>query len=129
MAHKAVLAGISLNFGSYLVSVVIFIHSPEHSVRSYMFKLNMMETEMFSVNITDFEDEIIKAMLEYIYTGETDLLTDRAPDLHQIAGFKENSENMLAENLSEENAANMFVIAQTFNANLLKPRVIEYINW
>jgi len=115
MAHKAVLAARS-------------------SVFAAMFNTNMVEKELNSVEITDFEDEIVKAMLEYLYTGETEVLAERAPDLLQIAekydlaGLKEDCEYTIADNLNVENAAQVLVMAHMYNANLLKPRVIDYIN-
>ncbi len=95
----------------------------------------MVEKEFNTVEITDFDDEVVKGMLEYIYTGETELMSERAPDLLQaaekydLAGLKEDCEYAMAENLHVENAAEILVLAHLHNANLLKPRVIDYINW
>lgn len=100
-----------------------------------MFNTNMVEKEMNSVEIKDFESNIVESMLEYLYTGETVLSAERAPTLIQIAekydlaGLKECCENTIADNLSLENAAHVFVMAHTYNANLLKQRAINYINW
>lgn len=100
-----------------------------------MFSVNMVEKEFNTVEITDFDDEVVKGMLEYIYTGETELMSERAPDLLQAAekydlgGLKEDCEYAMAENLHVENAAEILVLAHLHNANLLKPRVIDYINW
>lgn len=105
------------------------------SVFAAMFSTNMMEKEFNAVDIPDFEDEVVKGMLQYLYTGETDLITERAPDLLQIAekydlaGLKEDCEYAMADHITVENAAEMLVMAHLYNASLLKSRAIDYINW
>lgn len=100
-----------------------------------MFSTNMVEKEQNTVEIQDFDDDVVKGMLEYLYTGETELMAERAPDLLQVAekydlgGLKEDCEYTMADNLSVDNAAEILVMAHLYNATTLKPRVIDYINW
>jgi len=74
------------------------------------------------------------AMLEYMYTGETEGLAVKAPDLMQIAekydipGLKEDCENSIAQSLTIENVSEILVMAHMYNANTLKPKAIEFIN-
>jgi len=100
-----------------------------------MLNCNMIEKELSQVEIADFDDDVVKGMLEYIYTGETELMAERAPDLLQIAekydlsGLKEDCEYVIADHLTSDNAAEILVMAHIYNASYLKPRVIDYINW
>jgi len=115
MAHKAILTARSTVFAA-------------------MFSVNMLEKELSTAAIADFDDDVVKGMLEYIYTGETELMGERAPDLLQIAekydlpGLKEDCEYVIAEHLTFDNAAEILVMAHLYNAGYLKPRVIDYIN-
>lgn len=99
-----------------------------------MFNTNMMEKEFNTVEIAEFDDEVVRGMLEYIYTGESDIMVERAPDLLQVAEkydlpqLKEDCEFYMADNLNVENAAEVLVMAHMYNATHLKPRVIDYIN-
>ena len=94
----------------------------------------MLESTQNAVEISDFEDDVVKAMLEYMYTGETPALSEKAPDLMQIAekyelmGLKEDCEHAIAANLTIENAAEILVLAHLHSATKLKPKVIDFIN-
>jgi hypothetical protein len=69
----------------------------------------MIEAKENTVDINDFDADVVKAMLEYIYTGETDDLCEKAAELMQIAekydlgGLKEDCEHAIATNLSVPN--------------------------
>lgn len=99
-----------------------------------MLESNMTEKALNAIEITDFDDDAVEGMLDYLYTGETELMAERAPDLLQIAekydlpGLKEDCQYSISENLTVENAAEMLVLAHTYNAELLKERTIDYIN-
>lgn len=143
MAHKAVLSGeyssscFSIGFRKvfYKMIIALLLFVARSSVFAAMFSTNMLEKEMNSVEIPDFDDDVVKAMLEYLYTGETELLAERPTDLLQVAekydlpGLKEDCEYTIADNLNIDNAAEVLVMAHIYNANVLKPRVIDYINW
>jgi len=94
----------------------------------------MVEAEMNTVEIGDFEEDVVEGMLEYMYTAQVETLQTKAPELLQIAekydlpGLKEESEHVIAENLTVENAAEVLVMAHLYNALLLKPKAIEFIN-
>lgn len=101
---------------------------------STMFNTNMTETATNAVKIIDFDDVVVKAMLEYLYTGRTKLLNELAFDLFKIAdkynlpGLKEDCEFSIAKNLNVENACPILVMAHTYNASWLLSRVVNYIN-
>jgi len=94
----------------------------------------MVESKINTVEITDFEDEVVAGMLEYMYTAQVESLNEKAADLLQIAekydlqGLKEECEYTIAENLTVDNAAEVLVMAHLYNATLLKPKVIDFIN-
>jgi len=94
----------------------------------------MVEATLNSVEILDFDEDIVDGMLEYMYTAQVESLADKAPDLLQIAekydlqGLKEECEHQIAENLTVENAADVLVMAHLYNASILKPKVIDFIN-
>ncbi|ODM90497.1 Mitochondrial ribonuclease P protein 1 [Orchesella cincta] len=94
--------------------------------------------EMFKANnslmVPGFDEDVVKGMLEYIYTGETACMGERAPDLLQIAdkydiaGLKEEAELIIADSLSVANAASVLLVAHTSNAAYLKSQTISFIN-
>lgn len=94
----------------------------------------MLESVQNTIEIPDFEEDVVKAMLDYIYTGETEDLNEKAADLMQISekydlnGLKEDCEHAIASNLSVENAAEVLVLAHLHNATTLKGKVIDFIN-
>jgi len=71
-----------------------------------MFSTSMLEAKENTVEINDFEEDVVKSMLEYIYTGETSDLSERAAELMQIAekydldGLKRDCEHAIACNLT-----------------------------
>ncbi|ODM89143.1 BTB and MATH domain-containing protein 40 [Orchesella cincta] len=70
----------------------------------------MIENETKTLVISDFDDVVVKGMLEYLYTGATDCMAERAPELLQIAekydlaDLKEDCGYALAESLNKDNA-------------------------
>jgi hypothetical protein len=99
-----------------------------------MFANNMLEASNNAVEIPDFDEKVVKAMIEYIYSGEVKSLPGNAPDLLQIAekydlpGLKEECELSIANNLSVETACEVLILANMYSPTVLKPRVIEFIN-
>jgi speckle-type POZ protein len=99
-----------------------------------MFTNKMLESSMNTVEIQDFDSDIVEEMLNYMYTGEVKSLADKAPKLFQIAekydipGLKKKCEYSLADNLTVENAADVLIVAHFHNAEALKAKVISFIN-
>ncbi|CAL8116525.1 unnamed protein product [Orchesella dallaii] len=104
------------------------------SVFAAMFNVNMLEKQLNVVQIIDFDDDVVKGMLEHVYTGETKLMAERAQELLKIAekydmtGLKEDCEYQLADNLNMKNAAAILVLAHVHNAPFLKQKTIHFIN-
>ncbi|CAL8116413.1 unnamed protein product [Orchesella dallaii] len=111
------------------------ILSARSPVFAAMFNANMIGRETANVNIPDFDNEVVKGMLEYLYTGETAVMASRAQELLQIAekynleGLKEDCEYTIGNSLSKENVAGVLVLAHNHNAPILKCRAISFINW
>ncbi len=98
-----------------------------------MLETDMTEKEQSAVQIPDFDDNVVKGMLQYVYTGETQLVCQRGPDLLRIAdkydlpGLKEDCEQAICDGLTVDNAADMLTLAHMHNALLLKQCVLVYI--
>ncbi|ODM87467.1 Speckle-type POZ protein [Orchesella cincta] len=98
-----------------------------------MLSANMQESLKNSLNIEDFGEETVKGMLEWIYTGTTEIVSERAELLLQIAekyeleGLKEDCEGYLVQKLCVENASNMLLLGHLYNAPYLKRRSTEFI--
>jgi speckle-type POZ protein len=114
--------------------LIDFISIARSKVFAAMFSNKMLESSMNTVEIPDFDEEIVEGMLEYMYTGQVESLPEKAPDLLQIAekydlpGLKDECEHTMAENLSVETAAEVLLMAHLYSANVLKPKVIDFIN-
>lgn len=100
-----------------------------------MLQANMAETLNSKVDIIDFQAEVVKGMLEYLYTGETESMPQRAPDLLRIADkydlpdLKKDCEETICDNLTVENAAEMLNLAHLHQAQILKKCVLDFIFW
>ena len=98
-----------------------------------MFQSKMLESTENIVEIEDFDDETVKGMLEYIYTGGTESLQENAPELlkigdkYQLLGLKEDCERAMKRNLSVDNAMEVLILAHTYNSTKLKTQVIKFI--
>lgn len=103
------------------------------AVFAAMMASNMTEKEQSAVQIPDFDDDVVKGMLQYLYTGETQLVGQRGPDLLRIAdkydlsGLKEDCEHAICDGLNVDNAADMLALAHMHNATLLKQCALVYI--
>ena len=93
----------------------------------------MLESTQNVVKIDDFSDDIVKGMLDYIYTGQTGSLPENASELlriadkYQLLGLKEDCERAIKKNLTVENAAEILVLAHLHSAEKLKTQVMIFI--
>ncbi|XP_065223723.1 speckle-type POZ protein-like isoform X2 [Planococcus citri] len=85
------------------------------------------------INVTHMNEEVFRAMLQYIYTGKcdnVDQLADRlfvAATKYGLDGLRKICEQSLCKTLSAEKAEDMFVFAKKHHANELKSRALELI--
>jgi speckle-type POZ protein len=101
-----------------------------------MIAKKMLESNMNTVEIADFEEDVVEDMLKYIYTGrvESSMLPDKASNLLQIAEkydlhvLKKECEYTLASSLTMETCADVLVLAHLHSADVLKGKVVDFNN-
>lgn len=114
-AHKAILASRSAVFAA------MFEHPLEESKRNV-------------VEIADTEPELMKELLCFVYSGKAPRIKDFAADILPVADkycieeLKKMAENILLGQLTVYNAAATLVLADTYNAPVLKEETIKFIN-
>lgn len=111
--------------------VILAARSP---VFKAMFGHEMVENQNNRVEITDIGYDVLREVMRFIY-AEKVLNLDKiskellaAADKYALEKLKVMCENVLCLNMSIENAAEMFVFADTYNAAKLKVQAREYIN-
>ncbi|XP_065223979.1 speckle-type POZ protein-like isoform X2 [Planococcus citri] len=116
-AHKAILAARSPIFAA-------------------MFQREDMENgknKTIRINVTQMNEEVLRAMLQYIYTGKCENLATLAGELFVAAAeygldeLRKICEQTLCEALSSEKAEDMFVFAKKHHANELKSKAAQFI--
>jgi speckle-type POZ protein len=86
------------------------------------------------VEITDVDNEVLKEMLRFIYTGKSTNLDKMADDLlaaadkYALDRLKVMCEEALCTSLSVENAADVLILADLHSADQLKAQAIDFIN-
>lgn len=113
-----------------------------------MFRNDMLENKVNRVDITDLEPLIIREMLIFIYSDSwsfeamttpnkgdlsgrdtqplaLDLL--RAADKYQLDKLKAICEHQLSKTMCEDNATELLIMADRYNAGQLKRRALEFI--
>lgn len=114
-AHKAILAARSPVFAA-------------------MFEHEMEEKKQNRVEITDMDPEVLKEMLNFIYSGRANNLEKMADDLlaaadkYDLERLKVMCEEALCSNLSVESAADVLILADMHSAQQLKAHAIDFIN-
>ncbi|XP_044015086.1 speckle-type POZ protein-like [Aphidius gifuensis] len=95
---------------------------------------SMKESRDNRVVIKDIDADVVKQMLEYIYTGKTpskinDCVHDLigAADKYHIDDLREICENNLMEKLTVDNAVHTLIVADRYDAKELKTKVVEFI--
>ncbi|KAH9382514.1 hypothetical protein HPB48_011331 [Haemaphysalis longicornis] len=103
------------------------------SVFASMFEHDMLENVLNKVDIKDIDHDVFSEMLRFIYTGKApdidkfpmDLLV--AAEKYALERLKAMCEKVISSNLSEENAAEVFVFADMHSAHQLKTEAMRYI--
>jgi len=144
-SHKAILASkhqppdiaiatLSME-GIQKAGLLIFFNlfSVRSPVFHAMFDSMMSEANENRLDLSIFSEGAVRGMLEYIYTGKTEITTDNLPewwriaDMYQLDELKADVEWATARNLTVENAIEAFQLSILFNANGLKKKVISFI--
>ncbi|XP_065204021.1 speckle-type POZ protein-like [Planococcus citri] len=115
------------NFGAH--KYILAARSP---VFEAMFKLDMQESRLNEVNISDISCQVFEEFLQYIYTDKTpdqkvvkELLV--VADKYQVDCLKLLCEEMILKQLSEKNAFDLLYFADLHSAELLRKQVTFYI--
>ena len=99
-----------------------------------MFATQMTESIRKVVEIEDFDEDIVRGMLEYIYTGVTQNLEENFMDLlqisdkYQILGLKRKTEDFIMTKLNFENAGEILALSDVYSPESLKLKVINFMN-
>ncbi|GIX93606.1 TD and POZ domain-containing protein 1-like [Caerostris extrusa] len=110
--------------------VKFLAHKSILSARSPVFKAMMkspLEAESTSVEISDISKEIVKLMLQYIYSGEVGFINVQtamglyyAADKYELIRLKEKCSKILASNLEVSNAIDILLLGDKHFDNDLK---------
>ncbi|KAL6093491.1 hypothetical protein STEG23_030053 [Scotinomys teguina] len=113
-AHKAILAARSPVFRA-------------------MFEHDMVEKKKNRVEIHDLDPQVVKAMMDFIYTGKAPDLVSvadallAAADMYKLERLKVMCEDALCRELSVENAAHTLLLADLHSSGRLKTLVLDFI--
>ncbi|CAB3403667.1 unnamed protein product [Caenorhabditis bovis] len=107
-------------------------HSPVF--RSMFSSETMIEAQKGVIDILDAKYESVKAMVEFMYTGNTDALDSHSideilaiADKYEVLPLKEQCERLIALTINHKNLTNIAVFSDTYTANILKQAVIRYL--
>jgi speckle-type POZ protein len=94
---------------------------------------NDIESKTNEVEIADVEPAVLKALLEFIYTGHcvvTNVVEElfRASDKYDIKDLKEICEHELLEKITVDNAVHLLILSDLYQAKKLKESVTIFIN-
>ena len=98
-----------------------------------MFRSQMTESIENVVEIEDFDEETVRGMLEYIYTGTTKTLETnfmnlmKIADKYQLLGLKRKCEDVVMTKLNFESAGEILAVADVYSPGYLKPQVINFM--
>ncbi|ODM90005.1 Protein roadkill [Orchesella cincta] len=107
-------ADVTISTGKTKFQAHTLILKARSSVFAAMFNTNMIENETKSLVISDFDDVVVKGMLEYLYTGK----------LIEDCGYA------LADSLNKDNAPMIWSLANALNVPflILRTQDFAYLN-
>ena len=111
--------------------IILSARSP---VFAAMFQHEMLEKVQNKVTIDDIDCKVFQELLRYIYTGKVPNFKDTvfellpAADMYQLDKLKIMCEVYLYNNLTNENIADVLVLADAHCSTKLKTKAVEFIN-
>lgn len=114
----------------YVLKAILAARSP---IFKSMFEQDMEEAKITRIEIADVDHEVVREMLRYIYTGKVFNLEYLAPGLlaasekYELEGLKTLCASSMAGNVTIENAAEFYVLSDTYLAVDLKMQVKRFI--
>ena len=124
---------VTLSVNGYDYKVHKNILSARSPVFAAMFKSETEERSYGKVIITDVDNDVLKEMLRFIYTGRSLSLNNMAEELliaadkYQLETLKGECQETLRMKLSIANAPKILVLAEELRADQLKSRTIDFI--
>lgn len=111
------------------------ILSARSNVFAAMFENDMLESSENIVRVTDIDGQIMYDLLHWMYTGKIESISTsnateiiRAANKYAVEDLKLLCESVICENITMDNAVDMFVIANLHNANYLKNVCLNFID-
>ena len=124
---------VTLSVNGYDYNVHKNILAARSPVFRAMLKNNMEERKTGKVIITDIDNDVVKEMLRFIYTGRSLSLDKMAEELliaadkYQLETLKGECQKVLCKSLSIENAPKILMLAEVLHADQLKADTIDFI--
>ena len=97
-----------------------------------MIESGMSETVQNTVDLGDYGIEVVKPVVEYIYTGKTGDVGDamellKVADYFVLPGLKNLCEAKIIPSMAVENAVDLVIVARMFTANNLEEAAKKFI--
>lgn len=98
-----------------------------------LFKSGLEESKSNAVDILDVEPGVMEVFLRYIYTGKCERIDEmaaallRMADKYDIKCLKDLCEIALLKQMNCENAADTLIVADLYNAEDLKGKILDFI--
>ncbi|XP_065205252.1 speckle-type POZ protein-like [Planococcus citri] len=124
---------ISVQGKDYPVHKIILASASDYFAK--MFKTGMKESAENRVEITDVDEAVMGEVLRFVYSGKCEnTSTDNlaydliaAADKYDLDHLKKICEDSVCKSLSVDNALNILLLADRYNANKLKSKAIDFI--
>ena len=134
LKHGSDYSDASLVVGDKIFSVHKLVLKSKSDVFKAMFTNDMSEAETGIVKIDDIDAEVIEEMLNYIYTGKTEKMSELSQELFQVANkyaifdLREECEEYFAFDLNFENAVEILDLASVYEFESLRNNVMKFIS-
>lgn len=98
-----------------------------------MFEHDTKEKAENKIQVKDIEGSVLKEMINFIYSDKVENIEEYAhvlliaADKYDLIRLKRLCEMYLAKNIDLENSCNILMLADMFNCNELKEKVLEFI--
>jgi len=123
-----------VNCGDHVFYCHKFLLSARSQVFHAMFNSDMVENKSGSVNVEDFHPNVMKEMLQYIYTGCTLAIDKYGRELlavaekYQLLKLKTCCEEYLSGTLDVENCIDLLLLGDLNQAKTLKETALEFFS-
>ncbi|XP_065076413.1 speckle-type POZ protein B-like [Ochlerotatus camptorhynchus] len=124
---------ITLAFEGHTIKAHKAILAARSPVFAAMFSTDMEESRQNQVTITDMEYEVAQQLLQFIYTGKTDIspgTVDQllvAADKYGLSRLKAQCEQTIFNTLAIPTAIKTLIFADRMNTQQLKSRTMKFI--